>query len=141
MLNNKSISLNLLKKCLVIFGYSINPQTTLLTSTSPYIKLPIIYDTELVDKIRFLLSSTGTKFAAEDEDLKKDTGLTFNHIQAPGVRSIGIESINQSLIFTPYKKVFRKGFSPIIEKTITLPIDASDTEILIAIKGTLENSF
>ncbi len=140
MLNNKIIDLRQLKKFLVVYGYSINPKTSLLTATSPYFKLPIIYDIELVDKIRFLLSTTGTKFSSEDEDLKKDTGLTFNHIQAPGVKSISIESFNQSLIFTPYKKEFRKGFSPLLEKTITLPLDASDAEILMAIKSTLGNS-
>ncbi len=137
MLDDKDISLRLVKNCIVLFGWSIHPKTGLRMSTSPFYKLPKIFDRELVEKIRYLLNTNGDRFDSIEEDLKKETGFTLQKLNSIRVKDMGIHIHNNRINFTPWTKKVRGGFIP-SNNTLSLEINASDQEIIDAIKITID---
>lgn len=139
MLNEKTINLRLLKNNIILLRYSRNPNSGLLTTTSPYVKLPVSFDSILIQKLKFLMKFNEDKFLTSIEDLKAETGYTFRQLEAKGVKSISFRFFEKNYQIIPEKRHQGGGFSPLNSKMIEIGINSSDEEILYAIKNCLEN--
>jgi hypothetical protein len=134
----KRASLYLLKKNIVLYSLSVGDSSW--KASKPFYKLPVSYDSELVNAIKDVLLHSKENVVFEEnyspvKTLKESVGLTFSKLQGIDSKLISLSQENNRIIFSPNKIIgANKGFSPLDEKLISIAESCSDEEILQTLK-------
>lgn len=137
----KRASLYILKNNIVLYSLSVGDSSW--KASKPFYKLPVDYNSKLVDAIRSVLENSKESREFEEgyspsKALKESLGLTFSKLQGIDSKLVSLSQEADRIIFSPNKIIgANKGFVPVEENSISIIETSSDEEIINALQNAL----